>query len=104
MQLGGWFKAAREAEPANTELELALGEVREMRGELDKAEEIYRKVLTRTDLPPAQRATAANNLAFILSTQRKSTEESVRVDRRGDAGHRPELRFARYARRCLPGG
>jgi tetratricopeptide (TPR) repeat protein len=79
VQLGRWYQAAREADPASTELELSLGEVREMRGELDKAEEIYRKALARNDLPPEQRATAANNLAFILSTQRKNTEESLRL-------------------------
>jgi tetratricopeptide (TPR) repeat protein len=79
VQLGRWYAAAREAEPANTELELALGEVREMRGELDKAEEIYRKALARDDLNPMQRATAANNLAFILSTQRKNPDESLKL-------------------------
>jgi tetratricopeptide (TPR) repeat protein len=78
-QLGRWYNAAREAEPANAQLDLALGEVREMRGELDKAEVIYRQVLARKDLDPTQRAAAANNLAFILSTQRKNTEESLEL-------------------------
>jgi len=78
-QLGVWFAATRDAAPDAPHLDLLLADIREMRGEIDKAEEIYRKLLARNDLDAAMRAAIANNLAFILSTQNKDTDEAIRL-------------------------
>jgi tetratricopeptide (TPR) repeat protein len=58
---------------------MLLGDIWEIRGELDKAEGVYRKLLERNSLDPMLRAGLANNLAFILSAQQKNTDEAVRL-------------------------
>jgi Tfp pilus assembly protein PilF len=77
--LGRWYQAAAKASPNDPQLEMLIGDIYEIRGRLDKAEEQYRKVLARTDLDPMTRAHIGNNLAFILSTQRKNTDEAVEL-------------------------
>jgi tetratricopeptide (TPR) repeat protein len=77
--LGRWYQAAVKAAPQDPMLEMLIGDIYEIRGRLDKAEEQYRKVLARTDLDPMTRAHIGNNLAFILSTQRKNTDEAVEL-------------------------
>jgi predicted Zn-dependent protease len=76
-QLGRWYQAALVAMPGNPALEMSLGDIWEIRGQLDKAEGVYRKILARNDLEPVLRAGVANNLAFILSAQQKNTDEAV---------------------------
>jgi tetratricopeptide (TPR) repeat protein len=76
-QLGVWFAATRDSMPNDPRLDLILADIREMRGELDRAEEIYRNMLARKDVDPAIKAAVANNLAFILSTQNKNTDEAI---------------------------
>ena len=61
------------------QLESIIGDMWEIRGELDKAEAVYRKLLARNDLDPTFRAGIGNNLAFILSTQRKNIDEAVKL-------------------------
>ena len=78
-QLGRWYQAAKQASPGNLALEMTVGDVYEIRGQLDKAEGIYRKLLDRSDLDPVLRAGLANNLAFILSAQQKNTQEAVQL-------------------------
>jgi tetratricopeptide (TPR) repeat protein len=78
-KLGQWFAAARQAEPGDVQIESIVGDMWEIRGDLDKAEAVYRKLLARTDLDPTFRAGIGNNLAFILSTQRKNTDEAVKL-------------------------
>jgi tetratricopeptide (TPR) repeat protein len=75
--LGRWYKAAIEASPDDPQLEMLLGDMWEIRGDLNRAEQQYRRVLARNDLDPVTRAHIGNNLAFILSTQRKNTDEAV---------------------------
>jgi predicted Zn-dependent protease len=75
--LGGWYKAALAAAPNDPQLEMLIGDMWEIKGDLNRAEQQYRRVLARTDLDPMVRAHIGNNLAFILSTQRKNTDEAV---------------------------
>jgi tetratricopeptide (TPR) repeat protein len=77
--LGRWYKAALAAAPNDPQLEMLVGDMWEIRGELDRAEQQYRRVLARNDLDPMTRAHIGNNLAFILSTQRKNTDEAVQL-------------------------
>lgn len=77
--LGKWYNAARQSQPNSPVVEMLLGDVRELRGELDKAEEVYRKVLARSDLPSSFRAMLNNNLAFILSSQNKNGDEAIKL-------------------------
>ncbi len=78
-QLGGFYQAALQATPGNPALEMTLGDIWEIRGQLDKAEGVYRKLLSRSELDPVLRAGVANNLAFILSAQQKNTDEAVQL-------------------------
>ncbi|MEX2138421.1 MAG: tetratricopeptide repeat protein [Pirellulales bacterium] len=77
--LGRWYQAALQPQPDNPALEMLLGDIWEIRGELDKAEQGYRKLLQRNNLDPVLRAGLANNLAFILSAQNKNTDEAVEL-------------------------
>jgi tetratricopeptide (TPR) repeat protein len=77
--LGRWYQAALAADPGNPALEMLLGDIWEIRGQLDKAEQVYRKLLDKNDLSPLLRAGLANNLAFILSAQQKNTNEAIQL-------------------------
>ncbi len=69
--LGRWYNAARTAEPNSLQVEMLVGDIWEVRGQLAKAEEVYRRVITRPDVQGPIRAMVANNLAFILSANRR---------------------------------
>jgi tetratricopeptide (TPR) repeat protein len=75
--LGRWYNAAVKTAPKDPQLEMLIGDMWEIKGDLNRAEQQYRKVLGRSDLDPIVRAHIGNNLAFILSTQRKNTDEAV---------------------------
>jgi cellulose synthase operon protein C len=78
-KLGKWYTAASQSESSAPHLEMLLGDIWEMRGNLSEAEKVYRHVLARKDLDPVVRAGVGNNLAFILSTQNKNTDEAVQL-------------------------
>jgi tetratricopeptide (TPR) repeat protein len=87
--LGRWYKAAIAASPDDPQLEMLLGDMWEIRGDLNRAEQQYRRVLARNDLDPVTRAHIGNNLAFILSTQRKNTDEAVELIEKAMAVYGP---------------
>jgi tetratricopeptide (TPR) repeat protein len=77
--LGRWYQAALQAAPGDPRLDMAVGDMYEIRGQLDKAEGVYRKLLEQKNIDPTLRAGIGNNLAFLLAAQRKNTDEAVRL-------------------------
>jgi cellulose synthase operon protein C len=75
--LGRWYNSARQADPNSLQIEMLVGDIWEVRGQLAKAEDVYRRVFDRPDVQGPLRAMVANNLAFILSAQQKDLDEAL---------------------------
>jgi tetratricopeptide (TPR) repeat protein len=75
--LGRWYNSARQSDPNSLQIEMLVGDIWEVRGQLAKAEEVYRRVINRPDVQGPLRAMVANNLAFILSAQQKDLDEAL---------------------------
>jgi tetratricopeptide (TPR) repeat protein len=72
-----WYQKALLDDPESARLLLQLARFREISGQLDESEHLYRDLLRRTDLDSTQRATALNNLAFSLAGRKKDLADAL---------------------------
>jgi tetratricopeptide (TPR) repeat protein len=89
-ELARWYQAARQADQNSPYLEMLLGDVREIRGELEKAEEVYRSA-ARSD--PAAHARGDFEQRRYLSTQNRNTE-----NHEADDAQKPSVRLGPVGR------
>lgn len=102
--LDGWFEKARRIDPGSVTITLLEAELRELEGRLDDVETLYRELLNRDDLPAAQRAIVANNLAFYLATPDTVNEASSLIDAAIEQlGPHPDLLDTRGLVRLIKG-
>ena len=72
-----WYEKALRDDPESAPLLLQEATFREVSGQVDEAEQIYRDLLHRNDLDATQRSTALNNLAFSLACRKKDLAEAL---------------------------
>jgi len=72
-----WYTKALRSDPESAKLLLQLAQFREISGQLDEAERLYRDLLRRSDLDSTERATALNNLAFSLAGRKKDLDDAL---------------------------
>jgi tetratricopeptide (TPR) repeat protein len=72
-----WYQKALRDDPESARLLLQLAQFREISGQLDEAERLYRDLLRRSDLDSTERATALNNLAFSLAGRKKDLADAL---------------------------
>lgn len=68
------FVRARRQDPGSLVIELLDAEMREIQGQSDEVESMYRKLLAQSGLEKTQRAIIANNLAFHLARKETAKE------------------------------
>lgn len=68
------FARARRQDPGSLVLGLLEAEMREIQGQSDEVESMYRKLLAQSGLEKTQRAIVANNLAFHLARKETAKE------------------------------
>jgi tetratricopeptide (TPR) repeat protein len=73
-----WYDKALREDPDSWSLQILLSDLRDFQRRYDETEKIYRGLLSRSDLPPAQRAIVLNNLAFLLAMQGRNRDEAVK--------------------------
>jgi len=69
------LQTAHDAKPESAPLKLMLADLYTWLGDLDPAEQMYRDVLSRYP----KHAAAANNLAFLLASRRRPSDESLEL-------------------------
>ncbi len=79
-RLEQWFAKARRQDPESVTLTLLLAEMRELQGRSKEVAALYREMLARKDLAPAQAAMVANNLAFYLAAPETAAEAKKLID------------------------
>jgi len=72
-----WYQRALRDDPESAPLLLQLAVFREISGNVDEAERLYRDLLHRTDLTSTQRSVALNNLAFSLAGRKKDLADAL---------------------------
>ena len=72
-----WYQRALRNDPESAPLLLQLAAFRDISGNVNEAEHIYRDLLHRSDLTSTQRSVALNNLAFSLAGRKKNLEEAL---------------------------
>ncbi|HEX3997312.1 MAG TPA: tetratricopeptide repeat protein [Pirellulales bacterium] len=72
-----WYQRALRDDPESAPLLLQLAQFREISGNFDESERIYRGLLRRNDLDATQRSHALNNLAFSLAERKKDLAEAL---------------------------
>jgi Tfp pilus assembly protein PilF len=91
-QVEQWLAKAARLDPGSVTIPLLEAELRNIQGRPREAESLYRKLLARRDLPPAQQAIIANNLAFQLATPATATEAKQLIETAISAlGPHPDL-------------
>ena len=87
-----WFSKARRADPDSVIIQLLLAEWRDLEGQGEKVESLYRDILARPALEPTQAAIVSNNLAFHLARPETATEALDLVDKAiAELGPHPDL-------------
>lgn len=74
------FVKARRQDPGSIVIGLLEAEMREIMGQAEEVESMYRKLLAQDDLEKTQRAIVANNLAFHLARKETATEALDLID------------------------
>jgi Tfp pilus assembly protein PilF len=74
-----WFDRAVREDPDSWMLQLQLADFRDFQRRFDETEKLYRALLSRSDLPPNQRALVLNNLAFLLAMQGRNRDEAIQL-------------------------
>jgi cellulose synthase operon protein C len=72
-----WYQRALHDDPDSAKLLLQEARFREISGQLDDAEQIYRGLLHRSDLDSTERSIALNNLAFSLAGRKKDLADAL---------------------------
>ena len=72
-----WYQKALRDDPDSAPLLLQYAQFREISGQVDEAERLYRDLLRRSDLNSTERATALNNLAFSLAGRKKDLADAL---------------------------
>jgi len=73
----GWFDRLLLEDPESAPLLLQFADFQMTAGQEEKAEKLYRDVLSRSDTNASQKAVAYNNLAFVLATEHKNLPEAL---------------------------
>ncbi len=76
-RVGKWYESSLRDDPDSASLLLQYARFRDIAGDVDAAERIYRDLLHRTDLDSTQRSIALNNLAFSLAGRKKDLAEAL---------------------------
>src|SRR6185295_4492181 len=69
-----WINKALLEEPGFRPLELRYAEFKEMQGQYDEVERVYRKLIDAPDTDAMLRGVALNNLGYILAMQEPPKE------------------------------
>ncbi|MDZ4821355.1 MAG: tetratricopeptide repeat protein [Planctomycetota bacterium] len=77
--LAGWYSSLKKQNPESLQLEAMMGDIREIRNELNESEKIYRKLLAREDLTESLKAAMSNNLAYILALKNEKMDEAIQL-------------------------
>lgn len=73
----GWIQQALEENPQSRVAPFQLARLLDLEGKYDELCRIYRQLVAREDLSEFERATAANNLAFVLAASGQNPQEAL---------------------------
>lgn len=103
-RLDDWLTKAQRVDPDSVTISLLQAELRELQGRPAEVESIYRELMARDDLPVAQRAVVANNLAFSLAKPESIDEANKLIESAIDElGPHPDLLDTRGLIRLVQG-
>lgn len=98
------FAKARREDPDSANVALLEAEFVALGGDAAATESRYRRLLDRDDLPPAQAAVLANNLAFLLARPETAAEAEQLVERAlAELGPHPDVLDTRGVVRLAAG-